>query len=87
MPSPTFGVGVVVSKKVARKAVARNLLRRRVYAVFADIKKDLSTSHSIVFLKKEAAGASYDALREDIVSALHKAHLILRLNDTERNAD
>ena len=26
-------VGVVVSKKVARKAVERNLLRRRVYAV------------------------------------------------------
>jgi ribonuclease P protein component len=33
LPYPTFHAAVVVSKKVSKKAVVRNTLRRRVYAM------------------------------------------------------
>lgn len=74
--TPTLGVGVVVSKKVARRAVDRNMMRRRVYAVFRDIKHDLKTAYIVVFIKKEGAKTTYSYLKKTLDQAIQRAGLL-----------
>jgi ribonuclease P protein component len=64
-PYSAFHASVVVSKKTASKATARNTLRRRVYAVLRDFahKSGLRGVY-IVLLKPAAVKASRKALRE-----------------------
>ncbi|MFH1798584.1 MAG: ribonuclease P protein component [Candidatus Omnitrophota bacterium] len=52
-----FSVGVVVAKKSAPKAVARNYIRRRIYAYFRDKKMFLKGGSSVIFrLRKDIRG-------------------------------
>jgi ribonuclease P protein component len=61
---------VVVSKKTARKATARNLLRRRVYAQLAN----RPTAHSVVvFLKSSAAQVTPVELYRDLQETLERS--------------
>jgi ribonuclease P protein component len=62
---------VVVSKKVVPKAAARNLLRRRVYAVLQNA-LPLVAEHTkiIVYTKRGAAMLSYKEMEEELVRAL-----------------
>jgi ribonuclease P protein component len=50
-PHPTFHGAVVVSKKVSKKAVDRNTLRRRVYAQLYQAKTTKPTGVYIVVVK------------------------------------
>lgn len=43
---------VVVGKKISKKAVQRNLLRRRVYALIKDLKQNSSKTGYFIFLIK-----------------------------------
>ncbi len=61
--SLSFHGAVVVSKKVAKSAVTRNTLRRRVYAQLYGTKSAGVTGVFIVFLKPGAAAISKAALR------------------------
>lgn len=56
----------VVSKKVAAKAVARNLLKRRTRAILSPLVRALSPGSYIFTAKRAAADASYVDLRKDI---------------------
>ena len=67
----------VVSKKVAKKAVDRNKLRRIGYGV---IQKEISRIKKgflvVVFIKKSAAKLSKNELKKEIMSLLQKANLL-----------
>jgi ribonuclease P protein component len=72
-PSPTWGVAVVVPKKVKKTAVARNRLRRVVYAA---IRAGVipTKSHQIVIIKtlpQNQATLTTEAL-EQIISRINQ---------------
>jgi len=73
-PTPSFKAGVVVSKKVARKAVERNRLRRLVYHTLEAQQESLVGMYVAVLLKKGAAGLEPDVLSKEIQVLLEKAH-------------
>ncbi len=64
---------VVVSKKVAKTAVARNALRRKVYAALAE--SGPCRGHAIFYMKPEALQASYETMRTVIGQALKSSHI------------
>ncbi len=62
---------VVVSAKVAKKAVKRNLIKRRVRAILSQLKPSLkSGSVIIVFTKPTIISASYGEIRDQLVTNL-----------------
>lgn len=54
LSSPRAGAAVVISKKVAKTAVGRNLLRRRTYAALRIVMPKLLTPISLVCIAKPA---------------------------------
>ncbi len=66
VPTPGSGgkFAVVVSKKVARSAVARNTLRRRLYAALREVGMPSFPIRGVLYVKKEATEASFAVLRE-----------------------
>ena len=60
----------VVSKKIAKKAVDRNKLRRRGYSVLNNYK--LKDYLGVFFYKKEAQKASFIEIKEDVGNILNK---------------
>ena len=70
-PSTTAKVSVVVSKKVAKQAVDRNRLRRRVYGAVERFLKTSPFTGAVIFLvKHEAAKSSREALATDVTRLL-----------------
>lgn len=65
----------VVSKKVAAKATARNLLRRRGYAILREAHKIVPCHSCAFFFKKGAEDAPYAALKKETLSLLKEAQL------------
>lgn len=66
-PHPTFHASVVVGKKVAAKAVARNKLRRRIYHILRDVARARTKEGVfIVLTKKDARVATPSILRESL---------------------
>jgi ribonuclease P protein component len=63
--TPDGRLGVTATKK-AGGAVARNLLKRRVREIFRRSSCRASGRDVVVNLKREAAGVSFEALREDL---------------------
>lgn len=51
-PAPTFLCAVVVSKKVAKGAVRRNSLKRRVFARLAQVQKEYGPTGVFIILLK-----------------------------------
>jgi ribonuclease P protein component len=76
--SPTVkqSVIIVVSKKVAKTAVARNRIRRRIRAVVTEYAKthDISRSAIKIYTHTPIAGASFQAIRCQVLSALKSTH-------------
>ena len=56
----------VVSKKVAAKAVARNLIKRRCRAIIEKEMKRLPPASYVLYAKKDAARAGYGDMEKDI---------------------
>ncbi|MDD4989574.1 MAG: ribonuclease P protein component [Candidatus Pacebacteria bacterium] len=68
---------VSVSKKVAKKAVARNLLKRRLLSALQGVLKETkSDSNAIFFCKKGASELSYKTLQDEGFSLLKKARIL-----------
>lgn len=65
-PHDTFHGAVVVSKKVEKLAVKRNLLRRRAYDCVRRLRGDGVLGVYILIAKKEAHSAPYEAIKESI---------------------
>jgi ribonuclease P protein component len=73
-PSESFHCSVVVGKKVSKKAVERNRLRRRVYAVAYAHHMSASIQKTfIVVLKPPALTANPAVLRDEVLELLKKA--------------
>lgn len=70
-------MGVSVSKKVSKKAVCRNLIRRRVKAAYRELERRLVTGADIVVSAKEpAASARYSEIRASIAGLLKRAGVL-----------
>lgn len=67
-PAPRRKCGVVVSKKTARQAPARRLLRRRVYHILRDVCPP--SFELVVFTTPQAASLPYTALHQEIKELL-----------------
>ena len=66
----------VVSKKVARKAVERNTIRRQVYGILMrNIDRIKGGYMGIFYIKKEFLGLGTDAQKDAIISLLDKAKI------------
>jgi ribonuclease P protein component len=63
---------VVVSKKVAKTAVSRNLIKRRFYAVIESLPVPQNPYIAIVYVKKEAVKASFTQISAEVNSILSK---------------
>lgn len=68
---------VVVSKKVASSAVARNKIKRNCYHVLRDLSPKVKNSYKIIFfVKKGVEKLSFKDLSSEIHSALARNRLI-----------
>lgn len=68
---------VVVSKKIAKTAVARNTLRRRFYDLLAPYFKEISNPITVVvYPKTDALKTQFDVLGTEIEKALKQARVI-----------
>ena len=69
-------IGFVVSTKIAKRAVARNRLKRQMREVVRLLLKDnkLNTGFMILFMaKKECTGKEYGEIEKSVVEVLKKA--------------
>jgi len=81
-PAERAAYAAVVSKKVAKTAVKRNLLRRRIFAILRAFTKESGTRGSfIVYAKKESAAQTFAELRDELSALLHAAPPSLRSGD------
>ncbi|MCR4279589.1 MAG: ribonuclease P protein component [Candidatus Zambryskibacteria bacterium] len=67
-PSPTVRIIISVSKKVSKKAVTRNTIKRRVRAVMSKIKKDLKPREFLIVAKPSAENIKGKVLESEIKS-------------------
>ncbi|OIO30197.1 hypothetical protein AUJ77_03620 [Candidatus Nomurabacteria bacterium CG1_02_43_90] len=69
-------VAVVVSKKMAKTAVLRNLLRRRSYDAISPCLKGSSTTVVVVFPKKELPSTNFIDLKTEFYNAFRQVKLL-----------
>lgn len=67
---------VVVSKKLAKTAVVRNRMRRRVYAALSPLFEISKKVTVIVYPKKETEKAPFQRLQDELGQAFQKAKLL-----------
>ena len=67
---------IVVSKKVAKKAVQRNLLKRRIRAI-VNTTAQKKEKNLMIITKAGVEKLSFQELKQEIVSQLNKLSLIL----------
>ena len=73
VPAENPRFSVVVSKKVARTAVSRNRLRRRVYAVLAEaLPRMRAPLRASIYAKKGAETLSYPDIKKEILFLLSR---------------
>lgn len=70
-----FGISVIISKKVAQKAVERNLLKRRFLSLVLQQKNLLISGFSYIFyLKKDIHSRSQEQINQEIKDILQKIY-------------
>ncbi len=73
----TLKASAVISKKIAKTAVARNKFRRRVYSVFEVSARQKPFSGIFICIAKVGAGeASFDSIRTQLSSLIHKTSVL-----------
>jgi len=64
---------VIVSKKVSKKAVERNQLKRRLINIFKEFEQEINpTTKIVIVLKKEIISADKNDIKEEFKKALKK---------------
>lgn len=62
---------ILVGKNVSKKAVLRNLLKRRIKAIMRSIiKKDSEKNNILIIVKPEALKLTFRALKEEIMEKI-----------------
>jgi ribonuclease P protein component len=75
LPATRFGISV--SQKVSKKAVVRNLLKRRVKAAIRQLLPDLQSGWSVVIVVQAAATmCEYDEILRELKQLLVAAEVI-----------
>jgi ribonuclease P protein component len=69
-------MSVVVSKKVASRAVDRVCLRRRLYAASEEVFKNVVPAHIMLMPKKECLAVPFSQLSAEVSALLIKARLL-----------
>ena len=64
----------MISKKIAKKAYQRNLIRRRTYSLVVQNKEYFSKNHVIIFPKVTVETLPFEELQRDFV------HLVKQIN-------
>ncbi len=67
-----FACGVVVSKKVAKSAVARNLLTRRIYNILGAHAVQCAGKYSAIMTRSGTAELSFEELEKETVDVLKR---------------
>jgi ribonuclease P protein component len=70
-------IGFVVSKRISKHAVERNYIKRLLSEAIRPILPEIPTGWDIVFsARNQASSADLQALKQDIVTLLRRAHLL-----------
>jgi ribonuclease P protein component len=73
----SFKASAVISKKIAKTAVARNKFRRRVYAVFESYAREHPLCGIFICIARPGAGnATFDLIRKELLSLIHKISVL-----------
>jgi ribonuclease P protein component len=68
--------GVMISKKVSKKSVIRNKLKRQILEIIRLNKQCINNGYSCIFVVKESAiNLSYQAIEKEIIYLLKKAKI------------
>lgn len=70
--SDNFECAVIVGKKVDKRAVVRNRIKRQVVAILQELVPTTSLVRMILYAKKGIISASPEEIREEIKKALEK---------------
>ena len=69
-------LGIIVSKKVSKKAVVRNRVRRRIREAFRLSQPELKQGYNMIIIaKNRCADASYAELAKSLSHLFYKTHL------------
>ena len=68
--------GFIVSKKISKKAVTRNKIKRRIREAYKLFCKDLEDIDLIWFARKPIINAKLPDMKNAIINLLHKAKLV-----------
>ncbi len=71
-------LGVVVSRKVDKRAVKRNLIRRRVYAILYPLIKDFQQNYDLIIIihNSDIIDTDYQILQQKIVNLLKQSAIL-----------
>ncbi len=70
-PHATFHASVVVSKKVAKLAVRRNKIRRRIYDIVRRYRTEMNNTGVFIFLTKSGIEKkTYAGMKEEVQSCM-----------------
>lgn len=70
--------GIVVSKKIDKRAVVRNRIKRIFRSILFDLMQQIISGHDILFITRPAiTGKTREEISEQIIESLRKAGLIL----------
>ncbi|WP_165423572.1 ribonuclease P protein component [Ktedonosporobacter rubrisoli] len=73
----TLRVGFVVSKRISKRAVERNYIKRLLGEAVRPVLADLPTGWDIILsAKHQASGVDLSTLKEDITTLLRRARLL-----------
>lgn len=72
LPKPKNGVVVVVGTKISKKAVQRNLVKRRIKAAFNIIEDKFKTSSIKIVAKPDINSAKYIDIKTEIDNLLNE---------------
>ena len=79
-------VGVVVNKKVTKKANERNTVKRQVREIVRLLHSELQKGQSVIItVKQPALTANYRAMEQDILISFRKLGLLTNEKTTEDN--
>lgn len=74
--------GIVISKKITKKATERNLLKRRVREIARELQPKIIGKYDIVIsIKKPVLEKDFNELRKSIISSFEKANLLNHENN------
>ncbi len=67
---------VSVSKKVAKSAVLRNKIRRRIYSVIRSIENKIKDGFYIILIAKEPTKTDFEIIKEEVNNIFVKSGLL-----------